>query len=77
MMDTEHSVHRLVRREAVLHFNDGETSMRGFLTDFFYSPDAILVAKPTLLVADQSPEELGGDVLVYENQIKFIQILGG
>ena len=64
----------LVRREAVLHLEDGETTLRGFVLEFF--PDALLVAKPTLLVPDEKPTELAGEALVFRDQIKFVQLLG-
>lgn len=68
-------IRSLVRREAVLHLNDGETSMRGFLLDFY--PDAVLVAQPKLLAVDEKPTELAGEALIFRDQIKFVQLLGG
>jgi hypothetical protein len=67
----------LIRREAVLHLNDGQTSIRGFLMEF-YADGSILIAKPALEAADDKDRTaLAGEALVFRDQIKFVQILGG
>lgn len=65
----------LVRSEAVLHLHDGETTLRGFLMDF-YDDGSIRIAKPSLMTTDSKDSQaLGGEVLVFRDQIKFLQIL--
>jgi hypothetical protein len=69
-------LHSLVRREAVLHLHDGETSIRGFLLDF-YDDGSVLVAKPVLEAPNAKDNAaLAGEALVFSDQIKFIQLLG-
>jgi hypothetical protein len=68
---------QLVRREAVLHLNDGQTSIRGFLMEF-YDDGSVLLAKPVLEAPDDKDQTaLAGEALVFRNQIKFVQLLGG
>ena len=64
----------LIRREVRLHLQDGETTIQGFALEFY--PDAIQLAKPALLVPGEKPSELGGEALVFRNEIKFVQLLG-
>lgn len=65
----------LVRREAVVHLHDGETSIRGFIMEFY--DDAILLAKPALEAPDAKDNTaLAGEALVFRTEIKFIQMLG-
>jgi hypothetical protein len=67
----------LVRREAVLHLNDGQTSIRGFLMEF-YEDGSLLLSKPVLEAPDDKDQAaLAGEALVFRDQIKFIQLLGG
>jgi hypothetical protein len=74
LFDSRRNVRKLARREAVLHLQDGETTIRGFLMDFFN--DSLLVAKPVLLAPDDKDSQaLGGEALVFHDQIKFIQVL--
>lgn len=65
----------LVRREAVVHLHDGQTSIRGFLMEFY--EDAILIGKPALEAPDAKDNTaLAGEALVFRSEIKFIQMLG-
>lgn len=67
----------LVRREAVLHLHDGQTSIRGFLMEF-YDDGSVLLAKPVLEAPDAKDQAaLAGEALVFRDQIKFVQLLGG
>jgi hypothetical protein len=69
------SVRKLIRSEAVLHLQDGQTTIRGFLLDF-YNDGSIRLASPTLMTTDdKEPTALGGEALVFQNEIKFIQLL--
>ena len=70
-------LHSLVRREAVLHLHDGQTSIRGFLMEF-YDDGSVLVAKPVLEAPDEKDKTaLAGEALIFRDQIKFVQLLGG
>lgn len=65
----------LVRQEAMIHLHDGETTIRGFLMDF-YGDGSIRIAKPSLMTTESTnPEALGGEVLIFRDQIKFLQLL--
>lgn len=65
----------LERREAVVHLHDGQTSIRGFLMDFY--DDAILIGKPALEAPDEKDNTaLAGEALVFRSEIKFVQVLG-
>lgn len=71
------SLQSLIRKEVVVHLQDGETSIRGFLMDFYKDPTSVRIVKPVLLVPDGNPSEMGGEALIFGEQIKFIQLLGG
>lgn len=78
LFDRSRTIDRLARREAVVHLQDGQTSIRGFLMQFYKDPDGVLLAKPVLLeMDDKDSSPLGGELLILTNQIKFIQVLGG
>ena len=70
-------LHSLVRREAIVHLQDGQNSIRGFLMDF-YDDGSILLAKPVLEAPDDKDRTaLAGEALIFRNQIQFIQLMGG
>jgi len=71
-----HRLQSLVRREAILHLHDGVTSIRGFLMEF-YEDGSVLLAKPSLEAPDAHDNTaLAGEALVFQDEIKFIQLLG-
>jgi hypothetical protein len=75
LFSKESNIMSLVRREVVVHLHDGETTIRGFLMDF-YGDGSIRIAKPSLMTTEaQNSEALGGEVLIFRDQIKFAQLL--
>ena len=75
------SVQALIRREVVLHLHDGQTSIRGFLMEFYENANGetewLLIGKPTLEAEDATASSaLAGEALTNVKEIKFMQLLG-